>query len=499
MADTPKGDTASPIDPSDEVGTGDALRSAGGAADAETVKPDTIAGGAAADILTAGSADERAIPPAPQGDRAQRRSGGARWPLYLALVILVAAGGAYASYPLWRDRAEPLAQRVGITLPEIAPWQRFMAPAAQPAPAASKPAPESPPVASAPAAEPPAPPARAADPKLAGEVDRLIDRVNALEQRLAAVESQPAAAPSSAAQPAADLEARVGTMAQRLAAVSDEVAIVRETLGSSGGEGLGPIANRLSDRLQGLSGRVDALEQAPAAPTVSPERLDALQSRLDTVSGKLDTEVHTSAEDVVQMETRLASLQGRLDQMAKALENTRSGREKAGAFLLAANQLAATAGTSTGFEAELGALRATAPADPEVSAALETLGRHAGGAPSLAVLRGRFPKIASAAVNASVVGSGEGVIGQALTRMASLVTIRRIDSADGDGLDAHLVQAESALAAGDLTAAVAAVQKLDGGPAKVAAPWLVDAEARVVVDAAVRTLQARALAGVVGS
>ena len=114
------------------------------------------------------------------------------------------------------------------------------------------------------------------------------------------------------------------------------------------------------------------------------------------------------------------------------------------------------------------------------------------------MLRNRFAKTAAAATNAAVVGSGDGVIGQALTRMASLVTIRRTDATGGDGLDAHLVQAETALAAGDLTAAIAAVKRLDGDPAKAASAWLAEAEARAAVDAAVRTVQAKALATVAG-
>ena len=51
---------------------------------------------------------------------------------------------------------------------------------------------------------------------------------------------------------------------------------------------------------------------------------------------------------------------------------------------------------------------------------------------------------------------------------------------------------------GDLTAAITAIKKLDGDPAKVAAGWLADAEARAAVDASVRTVQAKALAGVAG-
>ena len=61
-----------------------------------------------------------------------------------------------------------------------------------------------------------------------------------------------------------------------------------------------------------------------------------------------------------------------------------------------------------------------------------------------------------------------------------------------------LVRAEAALASGDLAGAIQAVRRLDGDPGKAAAGWLADAEARAAVDAAVRTLQSQALAGVAG-
>src|SRR5690606_4817603 len=132
------------------------------------------------------------------------------------------------------------------------------------------------------------------------------------------------------------------------------------------------------------------------------------------------------------------------------------------------------------------------------AAALDALEPHAGGVPSLAVLRDRFPSTATAAVDASLVGSGEGMLGQALTRMASLVTIRRTADDAGDGLDAVLLRAEAALAAGDLAAAVQAIRGLDGDPATAMAGWLADAEARLAVDGAVRAVQAASLADVAG-
>jgi len=603
MAETPKGDTTSSTDAPDTIrastGRADAIAadvtsktgaskagaSKAGASKAgasktgaDSVDGGTIAGDAGADSLasaeaageTASPASDRVAEPA-AGDRpatatAPARGGGLRRTLILVILVALVAGGGYASYPMWRAEVEPLARQLGIALP---PVQTARAPEAA-EPAAPPKAPES---AKAPAAKPsapvsgtpvsgtgsqtastpapspapvpapakaPTPPVAVSDPALAGDIDRLADRMSAMEERLAALESRPAAEPKAPEPPKADaaaldaLTARVDEMAQTLTAATDEVAIVREGLASSGGgEGLGPMAEKLSERLQGLTDRIEALETAPAKPAVAPERIDGLQAgldeakaqrsalqtgldelkaqrselragldrqqaRIDEVAGSVAAAAKADADARAALESRLAELQTRVDGLAGALDSTRSGRERAGAFLLAANQLAAAAAGSGGFAPELEALRAATPADDAVTQALETLRGHAGGVPSLAVLRLRFDGVASAAVRASIIGRSDGVVGQALNRIASLVTVRRTDVTEGDSLDALLVQAETALAAGDVAAALASMKKLDGEPARAAAAWISDAEARAAVDAAVRTLQSKALADVAG-
>ena len=579
MAETPKGDTTSSTDAPDTI------RASAGRADpiaadvtsktrADSVDGGTIAGDAGADSLAsveaASDTTDRVTGPAakPAADdrpatvTAPARGGGLRRTLILVILVALVAGGGYASYPMWRAEVEPLARQLGIALPPVrtatAPeTAKTPEPAKVPAPKPSAPASgtgsqtaAAPAPVPAPAPTPasaPTPPVTVSDPALAGDIDRLADRMSALEERLATLESRPVPEPEAPEPPKADaaaldkLAARVDEMAQTLSAATDEVAIVREGLASSGGgEGLGPMAEKLSERLQGLTDRIEALENAPAKPAVAPERLDGLQAgldaaqarldeaqaqsgtlqagvdglkvqsgelragldrqqaRLDEIAGSVETAAKAGTEARAALESRLVELQTRIDGLAGALDSTRSGRERAGAFLLASNQLAAVAATSGGFEPELAALTAAAPADEAVGQALETLRGHAGGVPSLAVLRDRFAATASRAVDASVVGSDEGVVGQTLTRIAALVTIRRTVTDDGNSLEALLLRAEAALNAGDLPAAVTAVKKLDGDPAKAVAGWLGDAEARAAVDGAVRTLQSKALTGVAG-
>ena len=70
--------------------------------------------------------------------------------------------------------------------------------------------------------------------------------------------------------------------------------------------------------------------------------------------------------------------------------------------------------------------------------------------------------------------------------LSNLVTIRRAPGmVAGDDPDAILARAEFNLQAGDLTAAVAEMQALDGAAAETATGWVADAEARLAAETVV--------------
>ena len=106
MADTPKGDTASPTDDAEPIRLGE------GAADAETVAADTIAGDTADDILMTAGRDDRATDLSNAKDGpTPTRTGGARRYLVLAILLVLAVGAGYATYRMWRAQVAPLAIR----------------------------------------------------------------------------------------------------------------------------------------------------------------------------------------------------------------------------------------------------------------------------------------------------------------------------------------------------------------------------------------------------
>ncbi|MDF1792340.1 MAG: mitofilin family membrane protein [Thalassobaculaceae bacterium] len=472
------------------------------------------------------SAAKTDIPPEspdPTSAPAAKSGGGAgRLVVFLILIVLV-AGVGYATYPEWREEAVPYAEMIGVSLPEVpaevdadipppavagaADGGSASASSTAKAPAAESPA-QTTATEAAPAPTAPADPAAASvagdlstggptagDPAVSGAAfQALAERVAAAETEIERLSSRPAPATTNGASAdTAEMSDRVTTLETRLSALGDEMAIVRQGLGAADDtDGIAEVASGLTGRLAALDTRLSALETKVGAPAVTPQDVSALATRIDGLAQ--ETESGTS-----DLTARIEALAASQKALAERLAEGRNVQERAGAFLLATNLLAAAATDSGTYSAELDAVESAALDQPEVAAAIAALKSHAGGVPSVADLRSRFPAVAASVIDASIVGADDGVVGTALTRIAALVTLRRTETAEGDDIDAIVNRAEAAANAGDLPAAVEALSALDGDPAKVAAPWIAEAKARIAVNGAVRALQARALATLSGS
>ena len=91
--------------------------------------------------------------------------------------------------------------------------------------------------------------------------------------------------------------------------------------------------------------------------------------------------------------------------------------------------------------------------------------------------------------------AGDGWVARAVARLSSLVRVRRIDGrGDPNAPDTIVAGAEASLAAGDLVAAVAAVERLAAAqPHAVDAAWLARAKARLAVETALNAMHAYAV------
>lgn len=181
----------------------------------------------------------------------------------------------------------------------------------------------------------------------------------------------------------------------------------------------------------------------------------------------------------------------RLTQRIEALEDRQGRAAQASAGALAAAALMEAAQTSRPFAEELSALEAAAPDLGDLRALRPYAER---GVPSVTALAASFPEYAAHAAAASrATDENAGLlarIGQALSRV---VTLRRVGELSGDGPDAMLARAERQVEDGDLTGALAALDRLPPAGRNALAPWRAQAEGRAVVDRRVSDLRGQAL------
>jgi hypothetical protein len=227
--------------------------------------------------------------------------------------------------------------------------------------------------------------------------------------------------------------------------------------------------------LQPLTDRVAALEKRPAADLAPLEaqlsrlaqktpdaqalatRTDALSARLDALSGRDRGADAQLAQRLDADKARLSALEHNAAQVsAEAKQAARLARVQAGVMALNAGQ---PLGDISGAPAAVARFATAAP-------------------PTEAALRLAFPKAAHAALAASQPDmAGKPFLSQLLTRAEGLVTVRRGDRVlIGNSAAGVLARARTALEAGDLADAVAAVSTLSGPTASAVAKWRADAQ-----------------------
>ncbi|UUX48520.1 mitofilin family membrane protein [Nisaea acidiphila] len=414
----------------------------------------------------------------------------------LVVLLLLTGGVAAALYPLWQDDAEAFVAKNGIpvTVPEV-PENGFYNTVEDviaflrgtPAEPAAKQAAEA-----QPAAEPEPDPLTV----MAGRIGELEAQIATLVEELQEARSASSDASRSADETKAAIALLNSELSAKPAVGQEELAVLAERIeamerrvdelalppagGAGSGSGNAGVNEVLLTTIGALRERIAALE---AEDKVSTTDLDAVAVRIENAESGAGE--------------RIASLEAELASVRQLAEKRAPERERAGLLLLAVGQLEAVTVTSGGFAGQLASVKDLATdAGPVVADAISVLEDRSGGVATLAALTERFDDVAKAVSQAKIAGSDEGLIGKTLNTVASLVTVRRTDVAEGPGIDAILVRAETAIAADDLAGAVAALEELSGAPAERASGWLSAAKARLAVDAAVAELRGAALASV---
>ncbi len=272
-------------------------------------------------------------------------------------------------------------------------------------------------------------------------------------------------------QPAADLQAlqdRVARLEQRPPAAA------------TGAVDLGPLTARVAaleqrgtPDLAPLEARVAALEKQVADNSQFATRLNALSGRVDVLSGRDQGAVGDLGRRLDADEARLATLERATAQVtAAAQQAARLARIQTAEAALAAGQ-------------PLGDLPNAPPAVTRFAAA---------DPPTEASLRLAYPAAERAALAASHPDvDDKPFLARVLAHAADLVTVRQGDRVlVGDPAAGVLARARSALDAGDLAGAVAAVSGLSGPPAAAMAAWLTDAKALLAARAGLADMAAHA-------
>ena len=221
--------------------------------------------------------------------------------------------------------------------------------------------------------------------------------------------------------------------------------------------------------VQQLTQRVAAIEAQAASKTADSGKLEQELARLSTAANDLGD--------------RLSALERRV--------SAQSSTDRTGtALLLAVLQMREAIEEARPFPAAYDAFKGIAGDDPALLAGASPLAQAArDGVASQAVLRERLDKLGSEIARASKPAGKLRWWEQALDRIRRLVTIRRIGVAAHAGPEAAVSAAQSALAAGNLAAAVSALGSLDEADAEMAQPWLRLARDRLAAEAALARLR----------
>ena len=261
-------------------------------------------------------------------------------------------------------------------------------------------------------------------------------------------------------------------------------------------------AEDLSSRLNAAKADLHRNAGGDAAVQGLVQRVAELESRANGLSAD---QINRMALDFARLKDEIDSLRRaippegtilRLAERAESAEKTAhdivARHTSSQALLLVIAQLRDAVDRGQPFDAELRAARRVAtPEDADALAVLAPAAEE--GVARKENLIAAFPPLAADIVRAAVVPPGGPLWQRAAGKLASLVSLRRIDG-QGSGTQAVVARAEAKLKEGDLAKAAQELAALDGPPRDIAASWIKAATIRAAADRALSALAATAAA-----
>lgn len=238
----------------------------------------------------------------------------------------------------------------------------------------------------------------------------------------------------------------------------------------------------------------------PAAPadmaTVEQLRADAtaiasLRDELVTLKNGINA-AKTVQQEMIQLKndlavanTAISAVHGHVQKMTASAHEAAAAEETTRAQVIAYLQLRNVAATATPFADELQKLAATAKTVPDLPGIVAKLENAAhGGVATLPMLQSRFSVMAGPAEQAVELAAAKTWWDKLAANMQEVVSIRKIDRDGTDSPGKALHNAAAALQRGNIVGAIAQVETLPPVAQTHLQEWLVDAKARVTLDAA---------------
>ena len=243
------------------------------------------------------------------------------------------------------------------------------------------------------------------------------------------------------------------------AALQDAVTALQERLEALSAR----LPEDTQDRLSQLDQRLGAAEQAGS-------RLQELSGSVDQLTQQLSADEQQGQE----LASQIGTLDERVSEAESRLEEAARNRNQATALALIVGQLEAAIDEARPYATQVQALTAmtqdgagsdaaSGDAIRQAVSALEP--GAASGVPSIGTLRQSFAPVANEIVHAARAPEGDNLLNRATDNLMRLVTVRPVgDDVRGDTAEARVARAEAALDKGDLAAAVAELDQLEGAP-----------------------------------
>ena len=242
--------------------------------------------------------------------------------------------------------------------------------------------------------------------------------------------------------------------------------------------------------LKELSERLAQVEQTKDVLRVLDQRVAGIET-----SGSVNAQKNR-LDELIARNQKITSLLSGLAEKVGALENSRptSGvAQELRSLIIAIERLREVLHSSAPFGEELAAFKSAAGKHADLLTIVGDLEPYAAGVPTLAVAQRRFDAVATRITAAAQGIAGDGWVERTVSRLSSLVTVRRTDGVADDTIDGQLARAEASVRDGNLIAAVKIIEGLTGPAAEAAAPWIKEARARIAIERVLAALHVHAV------